>query len=139
MRVRSATLDDVDAVTALEAQLFGADAWSTGSVRDELTGDGRQAVVATHDDVVVGYAVTARAGDVVDLQRIAVHPAHRRQGVARLLLRAVSSEEPMLLEVSDANAAALAFYVEEGFVELDRRTRYYRDGSDAVVMRRTAQ
>ena len=139
MRVRSATLDDVDAVTALEAQLFGADAWSTGSVRDELTGDWRQAVVATHDDVVVGYAVTARAGDVVDLQRIAVHPAHRRQGVARLLLRAVSFEEPMLLEVSDANAAALAFYVEEGFVELDRRTRYYRDGSDAVVMRRTAQ
>ena len=30
----------------------------------------------------------------------------------------------------------LAFYAARGFVEVDRRPRYYRDGSTAVVMRR---
>jgi ribosomal protein S18 acetylase RimI-like enzyme len=42
----------------------------------------------------------------------------------------------VLLEVSSTNHAALAFYAAEGFTTLDRRRRYYRDGSDAVVMRR---
>jgi ribosomal protein S18 acetylase RimI-like enzyme len=41
----------------------------------------------------------------------------------------------MLLEVSAANTGALAFYAASGFVEIDRRPRYYRDGTDAVVLR----
>jgi ribosomal protein S18 acetylase RimI-like enzyme len=43
----------------------------------------------------------------------------------------------MLLEVSAGNAAALAFYAAAGFVQIDRRPRYYRDGSDAIVLRAT--
>ena len=35
----------------------------------------------------------------------------------------------MLLEVSDdQRRRALAFYAAHGFVEIDRRPRYYRDG-----------
>lgn len=138
--VRAASADDVDAVTALEQEVFGVDAWSAASVREELTGDRRHAVVA-EDDAIVGYAVTLRSDDVVDLQRIAVAPAHRRAGIARLMLetvrRAGRSEgaHRMLLEVSADNNAALAFYAAEGFVEIDRRPRYYRDGSDALVLR----
>jgi ribosomal-protein-alanine N-acetyltransferase len=40
----------------------------------------------------------------------------------------------MLLEVSEHNEAALAFYRQRGFVEIDRRPRYYRDGAAAIVM-----
>jgi ribosomal-protein-alanine N-acetyltransferase len=136
--LRDATAGDVAAVLALERTLFGADAWSEASVREELTGPHRVAVVAC-DPSVVGYAVTAAAGDLVDLQRIAVHPGRRRIGLARALLAAVSaraSGERMLLEVAAGNAAALAFYAAEGFTEIDRRRRYYRDGSHAVVMQR---
>jgi ribosomal protein S18 acetylase RimI-like enzyme len=42
----------------------------------------------------------------------------------------------MLLEVSAANVGALGFYAAEGFGEIDRRRRYYRDGTDAVVLQR---
>ena len=42
----------------------------------------------------------------------------------------------MLLEVSAANAGAIAFYEAHGFARIDVRRRYYRDGSDAVVMLR---
>jgi ribosomal-protein-alanine acetyltransferase len=138
--LRPATADDVDAVASLEGEVFGADAWSQDSVRSELTGERRVTLVACAPEVV-GYAVTAAVGDVVDLQRIAVHPAHRRHGLARLLLAAVSERadgDRMLLEVSAGNTAALAFYAAEGFTEIDRRRRYYRDGSDAVVMQRRA-
>jgi ribosomal-protein-alanine N-acetyltransferase len=137
--LRPAGAEDVAAVADLERLLFGPDAWSEAQVREELTGERRQAWVV--GDPVTGYAVTLAAGDVVDLQRIAVHPDQQRQGLARLLLDAAVAAataarvDRMLLEVSAANTAALAFYAAAGFVEIDRRRRYYRDGTDAVVMR----
>jgi ribosomal-protein-alanine N-acetyltransferase len=133
--LRPATGDDVAAVHALEVSVFGADAWSEASVREELTGPRRRAVLAC-DPSVVGYAVTSRVGDVVDLQRVVVHPEHRRRGLARLLLAAVSMDTRMLLEVSAANDAARRLYEAEGFREIHRRPAYYRDGSDALVMER---
>ena len=142
MTLRVATPDDATAVTVLERATFGLDAWSEASVRDELTGPGRRAVVAVDADELMGYAVTLAAGDVVDLQRIAVRADRRRQGLARALLDALVDQAVrdgavrMMLEVSADNDAALAFYANEGFEEISRRRRYYRDGTDAVVMQR---
>ena len=132
--IRPATLEDVALVASLEEEIFGVDAWSPSMVEEELVGDRRRAWVADE----IGYAVTRTVDDVVDLQRIAVAPAHRRHGVARSLLDTVMSEsvgDRILLEVSAANASALAFYAAAGFVEIDRRRRYYKDGTDAIVMR----
>jgi [ribosomal protein S18]-alanine N-acetyltransferase len=134
--LRPATADDVPAVARLEADLFGVDAWSADGVREELTGDRRTALVADQDGRVVGYVVTMDSGDVVDLQRVAVHPAHRRRGLARELLASAGTGSRMLLEVASGNEPALAFYAAEGFTEIHRRRRYYRDGVDAVVMER---
>ena len=141
MRLREAGPEDLEAVVSLERELFGVDAWPDQSVLEELTGPRRHAVVAcARDGSVVGYAVTSLSGEVVDLQRIAVAPAHRRRGVARRLLdevrRSARTEgaDQMLLEVGASNAAALAFYACEGFTQIDRRPRYYRDGTDALVL-----
>ena len=90
-------------------------------------------------DPLVGYAVTLRVGDpveLVDLQRIAVRPDHRRRGLARSLLTAAladaaGSGADRMLEVSADNPGALAFYAAAGFTEIDRRRGYYRDGADA--------
>ena len=137
-RVRRAAAADVDAVAALEAEVFGADAWSAASVAEELTGPGRQALVAVDDaGAVCGYVVVLVAGDVADLQRVAVTPVLRRRGVASALLAGCDvGAGRMLLEVRADNAAALAFYARHGFAEIARRRRYYTDGSDAVVMQR---
>jgi ribosomal-protein-alanine N-acetyltransferase len=132
--IRPATVEDVPAVAALEASVFGVDAWSEAQVEEELTGPRRRAWV--HDGL--GYVILLVGQDVVDLQRIAVTPAARRQGIARALLDIALASVPgrMLLEVSAANSTAIAFYASAGFVEVDRRQRYYRDGTDAVVMER---
>ena len=143
MRLRPATPQDVPVLAALETRLFGPDAWSEPAVMGEVEGPGRHAVVAVEGDEVVGFAVTLGSDDLADLQRIAVHPDHQRQGIARMLLDEVlaqaagSGANRVLLEVSASNAPALAFYAASDFVEIDRRRRYYRDGTDAVVMRRS--
>ncbi len=82
--------------------------------------------------------MTLAAGDVVDLQRIGVRrdvPAPR--GWRAALLAAVTHRRPDAARGERrATRAALAFYAAEGFTEIARRRRYYRDGSDAVVMER---
>jgi ribosomal-protein-alanine N-acetyltransferase len=141
VNVRPTTEQDIAPVLALESAAFGTDAWSHASLVEELTSAGRRAVVAAEaDGSVIGYAVTMRSGDVVDLHRIAVAPERRRTGVARKLLAEVQRTaradggERMMLEVSVENESALAFYATAGFAEIDRRPRYYRDGADAVVL-----
>lgn len=136
MTVRPATVADVAAVAALDRELFGPDAWTAAQVAEELLGEHRRAWVA--GEPLHGYVVTRTVGDVTDLQRIAVHPRHRRRGLARELLAAAGDGRRMLLEVSADNTDAVAFYAAAGFVEIGRRRRYYRDGSDALVMQRAA-
>ncbi|MDR7251707.1 ribosomal protein S18 acetylase RimI-like enzyme [Nocardioides sp. BE266] len=133
--IRLATLTDLPALTALEQELFGVDAWSEALIRQEIEGLGRRFLVA---EDLSGYAVTMTAGDIVDLLRIAVRPESRRTGIAsRLLEEALVDTEGasrMLLEVSVRNAEALGFYVARQFSVIDVRPHYYRDGSEALVM-----
>lgn len=140
--IRLATGSDVAAVGALERDLFGADAWDERAVVAELDGPGRRFVVAEDPDhELSGYAVSMTLGDIVDLQRIAVHPRHRRAGLATALLEDLldhtGAADRMLLEVSERNEAAVAFYLVHGFTRIDARPRYYRDGADALVLQRT--
>ncbi len=142
-RVRVADIEDVPAVARLEAECLGQDAWSEGLVREGITGALPTVtyLVADSDGIVVGHAVTSAAGDIAELQRIAVGEDLRRTGVASALLERVVEDasrteaDRLLLEVREDNRGALAFYASAGFVEIDRRPRYYADGSTAVVLR----
>lgn len=138
--VRAAGPADLEAVVDLEQVCLGRDAWSPGLVADGLSGTLPTVtyLVAELGSGPVGHAVVSLAGDVAELQRIGVHPDHRRRGVASLLLAAVvalpGEHERLVLEVREDNLGAAEFYVRRGFVELARRPRYYSDGAAAVVM-----
>ncbi len=142
--IRHAGPSDADAIVTLEAACQGPDAWSAWLVRDGIAGGlpTIRYLVAEREGAVVGYAVASFAGDIAELQRIGVTRAARRSGIATALLDEVVAEAPgtgadrLLLEVREDNGDALAFYAARGFVEIDRRPRYYRDGAAAVVMRR---
>ncbi len=142
--VRPAGPPDVEAVARLESDCLGADAWSEGLVREGITGNLPTVtyLVAELAGTVIGHAVTSAAGDIAELQRIAVDQRWRRSGVASELLSAVLTEllttesDRLLLEVREDNAGAIAFYARHGFAEIDRRPRYYSGGATAVVMSR---
>ena len=141
--VRVAGVEDVPAVARLEADCLDQDAWSEGLVREGIIGalPTVSYLVAESDGVVVGHAVTSAAGDIAELQRIAVDEERRRTGVASALLARVVEDasrteaDRLLLEVREDNRGALLFYASAGFVEIDRRPNYYADGSAAVVLR----
>ena len=140
--IRPAAPADVDAIAGLEWENLGRDAWSRALVEEGVAGElpTVRYLVATDGDEVVGHAVVSVVADVSELQRIAVNAAHRRAGLATSLLEEVvdlariEGADRLLLEVREDNAGAIAFYAARGFVEIDRRRRYYRDGGTAVVM-----
>lgn len=141
--IRTARPGDVAAVARLEHDCLGRDAWSEGLVREGVLGRLPTVtyLVAEVDGAIVGHAVVSTAGDIAELQRIAVAEEHRRQGIAASLLKAVvdaarrTPADRLLLEVREDNRPALSFYARQDFVEIDRRARYYADGTTAVVMR----
>jgi [ribosomal protein S18]-alanine N-acetyltransferase len=146
--VRLAGPDDVLAVSLLEHDALGSDAWSENLLRAGVAGDIPTTLflVATTTSAETfetqGYAAVSIVADVAELQRIAVAASHRRTGVASALLARVDQEaavrhaDRVLLEVRDDNSGALAFYARQGFTELDRRPRYYADGTTAIVLAR---
>jgi ribosomal-protein-alanine N-acetyltransferase len=142
VEVRGATADDATAVAALEEAALGADAWSPHLVTEGVAGRVPTTLylVATEAEELVGYAAASLVADLAELQRIAVAATRRRTGVASDLLARVEAEasrrhaDRVLLEVREDNHGACAFYAARGFTEIDRRPRYYADGTTAVVL-----
>ncbi|MDO7868726.1 GNAT family N-acetyltransferase [Nocardioides jiangxiensis] len=147
--IRPATVDDAAAIAALEPVLFPGDAWSREQVAEELSGYGRRGWVLLTSSAagepgsaaeVAGYVIMRTVADVSDLQRIGVAPDGQRSGVASQLMDVAldgvreDGAERVLLEVAEDNAAARALYARFGFVEIDRRPRYYRSGAAALVL-----
>ena len=140
---------DIDSVLELEKELFPEDAWSRGMFWSELahsrgTEATRRYVVAEQDGRLVGYAGLASAGDLADVQTIAVARDHWGTGLgARLLtdlLQAATAFEcpEVMLEVRVDNTRAQKLYERFGFEPIGFRRGYYQPGNvDALVMRRT--
>ena len=140
--VRPAGPDDTEAVAALERDALGSDAWPAGLVAEGVSGRVPTTLylVASEDDAVLAYAAVSIVADLAELQRIAVAATHRRTGLASGLLARVEHEaltrhaDRLLLEVREDNHVACAFYAARGFTEIDRRPRYYADGTTAVIL-----
>lgn len=139
---RPADRGDLDAVVRIETACFGADAWSASLVEAELAAH-RVLRVAERDGAVVGYVDVSVVAEVADLLRVAVLPDARRGGLAAELLAAAHHEaaesgaERVLLEVGAGNDPALGLYRAAGYEPISRRRRYYRDGSDALVLEKS--
>ncbi len=128
------------AVSALEAQVMGSDAWNEQLVADELPRPDRVWWAAYDGEQLLGYAGGWGVDGQVQILKVGVDPSQRRRGIARELLARVAADARDLgaatcsLEVRAGNAGAQAFYGALGFHALGTRPRYYSDGEDALIM-----
>lgn len=141
--VRPAASADMDAVVAIEADSFGPSSWGSDAVRKSRDEPGVFALVAEGPDGAIGgFVLWRRIADEGEILSLAAAPGARRSGAAKALLaEVVLAAEAMrlkalFLEVRADNVAARALYEKARFEIVGRRRRYYRDGSDALVLRR---
>ncbi len=145
MTTRIATLDDLEAIMALERASFPGDAWSDAMMREELSSPHGWYVVVEEAGRVIGYAGlrAPRGAKDADIQTIAIASSARgarpRPGApAGAAGGGVAPAAPrdVFLEVRADNPVAQKLYASEGFTEVGRRPRYYQpDDVDAIVMR----
>lgn len=132
---------DLDEVLSIERASFTMP-WSRGAFLYEIEQNrvARCRVVREADDIV-GYVCVWEIADEVHVTNIAVHPGHRRRGIARSMLEMLLAEARardlrlVVLEVRPSNHQAIALYESFGFRVTGRRRGYYYDtGEDALVM-----
>jgi [ribosomal protein S18]-alanine N-acetyltransferase len=135
-----ATAAEAAALAVLHAAAFPAPAaWGSDAITLLLAMPGGFGLWLPEQGFVLARAIAGEA----EILTLAVVPAARRQHVGSTLLDAAMAQaeargaRAMLLEVAAGNAAALALYHRLGFAQTGRRRRYYSDGADALVLRRT--
>ena len=131
----------LEQVAALERACF-PEPWSEKLLEQELYNDMSSLVVAQGEDgTVLGYGAVQAVLDEGCLNRIAVFPQYRRQGVAQAILEAFlrfgrAHLAFLTLEVRRSNAPAIALYEKLGFVRVGVRPGYYRtpEGKEDAVL-----
>ncbi len=142
-RLRPMTEADLPRIHRIELASYEYP-WSPGNFADSLSAGYSMWVREAEGEIIGYYALMAAAGEA-HLLNLTIAPARRRQGFGRGLLehclaragdhRAAS----LFLEVRTSNAAAIALYHSNGFVDLAVRRGYYpaRIGrEDAVIMKK---
>jgi ribosomal-protein-alanine N-acetyltransferase len=133
----------IDKLAELHCLVFGEGGWSADGI---LALKKSGAEVIGSDNAMIIYRAAA---DEAEILTLAVHPAHRREGLASALIGVMERElgkndetpgqagsdriRKIFLEVSVENQAAIELYKKLGFVETARRPGYYR-GVDAILM-----
>jgi ribosomal-protein-alanine N-acetyltransferase len=145
--LRPATEADLAEVTRIEKSSF-ADPWTEESFRRLLGVAPAIFLVALFppDEAVAGYVVAFSLAEDGELLNVAVDPKFRGKGLAGQMVDAVLIElgargvRAAFLEVRESNSAARALYESRGFIEIGRRSNYYRRPvEDALVLRRTLE
>lgn len=146
---------DIDFITALDKTLFGIDSWPRDMFVGELSQpETRRYIIAELPSGVglgsagqesgrqaVGYAGLMCVPPIGDIQTIGVLAEFEGRGIARAMLDELIAEaarrgaEDIMLEVSSTNPRAQRLYARYGFEHIHTRRRYYRDGSDGLIMR----
>ncbi|TLS77284.1 ribosomal-protein-alanine N-acetyltransferase [Mariprofundus erugo] len=139
--LRAGSAGDLQAVYALNRSCF-EEYWSVGSLVSALE-SGYDLLVCEQDGELAGYLLTLTVVDEIQVMQIAVAPAFRRRGVARLLSEALVAGADgiatVTLEVRLSNTPARRLYAALGFAETGYRKQYYAPNAagiceDAVLM-----
>ena len=129
-------------IAQLEKLCF-SDPWSENSIASELNSRLSHWLVAVENGQVVGYIGSQSVLGESDMMNVAVHPDHRRRGIAEALVTALSKDLKardnvcLTLEVRASNAPAIALYEKLGFAQVGLRKNYYRNPKeDARILRK---
>ena len=140
MTIREMSASDVDAVAALEAEIFSMP-WSAQWFADTLCREDVLFLVACEEETLLGYVGVYCTADEGEITNVAVVQSARNRGIGReLLLEMIKRIEQrgisrLVLEVRVSNDPAIRLYEKQGFAVMGKRKNFYeKPTEDAYVM-----
>ena len=140
--IRSAALNDVLAILAIEQQAPGAAHWTAEQYK-KLVGSGVVLVAeeaAEEADQLCGFVCAKAVAGEWEIENVVVAAAFLRRGIANELVRELiqraenEAASAILLEVRESNLPARRLYEKHGFREVGRRGVYYRDPVEDAIL-----
>ena len=143
IKYRLATIEDFDAVQALENECF-KEPYSTEELLYEFKENPvNKIIVAEQDGKVVGFIDFLITFTSSTIMQVAVAKDCRKNGIATQLLSQMEKSFPkeiddlvetITLEVRESNEAAKNLYLKNGYKIVVTKSNYYKDGENAIYL-----
>ena len=140
LTIKPLCTEDTPFAAEVERISLGEEAWSAQGILDTVARNGHY-LAAYIEGQFVGHGGFTAVLDEGYITNIAIHPNHRRKGIAFSLTEALKSEAEKLklsfltLEVRESNLAAIKLYEKAGFETVGKRKSFYSDPKeDAILM-----
>ena len=136
--IRSAALNDVPTILAIEQPTLGAAHW-TAEQYSKLVGSG-VVLVAEEAGQFCGFICADAVAGEWEIENLVVAASFLRRGIANELVRSLirraenEAASAVLLEVRESNLPARGLYEKCGFREVGRRPAYYKDPTEEAIL-----
>jgi [ribosomal protein S18]-alanine N-acetyltransferase len=136
--IRSAALNDLPAILAIEQHAPSAAHW-TSQQYQKLVASG-VVLVAEEAGKLCGFVCAQTVAGEWEIENVVVTAVFLRRGIADELVRALiqraenETASAILLEVRESNLAARELYEKHGFREVGRRRVYYQDPVEDAIL-----
>jgi ribosomal protein S18 acetylase RimI-like enzyme len=142
--IRTADATDLQSINRLEQTCFHQESFSVRQLRYLVTRAKADFLVVEEEKQLTAFIVLLKriTSKGLRIYSIAVSPASRGKGLARLLIHdaeeraRLNGKQYLSLEVSEFNSEAINLYLRSGFEVFGERSAYYKDGSKALLMRK---
>ena len=139
--IRKLKEKDIDRVIFLE-ETFLTESIGKEMLQDSLNTPHLYFYVYELKDLVIGYIGACILADQTEILNFVIDEAFQRNGYGQLLLNKIIEESinlnstNIVLEVNVSNQKGINFYLKNNFKNIHTRKNYYKDGSDAYLMKK---
>lgn len=142
MQVRAWEQKDITKLAEMERRCF-SDPWTEQMLADTLKLPVYHGFLVEEQGEILGYASMIVVCEDAEVGNIAVDLPFRGRGLSKVLMDAMHECAKSLgatqcfLEVRVSNAVAISLYEKYGYEKYGVRAKYYADGEDAFVMKKS--
>ncbi len=136
--IRSAVLNDLPGILALERQTAGAAHWTAEQYKKLMVSG--VVLVAEEATRLCGFIGAQAVAGEWEIENVVVAAELVRGGIGAGLVGALigrarsEAATAILLEVRESNLAARGLYEKQGFREVGRRRTYYADPAEDAIL-----
>ena len=140
MTLRSGHISDLKNIVEIENQVYKKPYWSVKMFERLLIDNSNESIwVYEKGSSIFGFIIDLRFDDEINILNIAIDESHQKRGHGSNMLldylRIIPEKSTIFLEVNENNNNAISIYKKHCFKKITKRKSYYKDGSDAIIMK----